>query len=176
MGYYTFRKQALERERGLPEKERMKVFFACLYVFNMLNHGAYAASAARRQAMSFGNIVADPAGDMIEINAKNGPTTPNVSGTGRSNVSGGFSGIVRVTTYMAGQVISIEYPGSIFLTADGAKNMLLSDIDQMSEDYAVSTGAEQIDFHIGGILHLNPGQQTQNYSGNIKIIINISNP
>ncbi len=128
------------------------------------------------QSIDFGNIVASPHGETIEIDAKNGPAQPVVLTSGNSYIQGGFSGIIRVSSDIPGQMISLSYPVAVSLTAAGAADMTLDGIAARSRIFATSTSIEEIDFDIGGLLHINSGQKSQNYSATMTVTVDIINP
>ena len=95
---------------------------------------------------------------------------------GNSYINGGFSGIIRVYSDIPGQMISLVYPVSILLQAGGASDMILDGIDARSKIFATSTAVEEIDFDVGGLLHIGSGQKSQNYSATMTVTVNIINP
>ena len=128
------------------------------------------------QSINFGQIVASPFGDIIEIHAKAGPAAPTIFTAGNSHVTGGASGIIRVYSDIPGQMISLVYPVSVALQAGGAADMTLDGIDARSKNSATSTAVQEIDFDVGGLLHINPGQVSQVYSATMTVTVNIINP
>ncbi|MBU1194306.1 MAG: DUF4402 domain-containing protein [Proteobacteria bacterium] len=150
--------------------------FAGLVIVLLCGNSLFSASISFIQPISFGNIIASPFGEIIEINAKTGPATPTVFSAGNSYVNGGFSGIIRVYSDIPGQMISLIYPVSIVLQASGANNMTLDGIDARSKIFATSTAVGEIDFDVGGLLHINSGQVSQNYTATMTVTVNIINP
>lgn len=129
--------------------------------------------------ISFGAIIASPFGDVIEIDARNGPATPFVATGGYSQVDGnGFSGIVRIISDVSGQTINLVYPNSLTLTANGVPDtMTLDSIDTRSETTAVASSVgETFDFDVGGRLHIGANQRMQQYSVTMTVTVNVINP
>lgn len=161
-----------------PHKNRFFInyFLLPLLFASLWSKPVFPAHISFTQPISFGVIVASPYGEIIEINARNGPATPIVFTAGNSYVTGGFSGIIRVFSDIPGQMISLVYPASIVLTAPGAADMTLDGIDARSKIFATSSAVEEIDFNVGGLLHINNGQKSQNYSATMTVTVNIINP
>jgi len=159
----------------LPKKSNSLLWFICLACVLTVRQ-AEPAHVSFIQPVNFGRIVADPVGEIIEINAKTGPAVPVVFTAGDSHVTGGFSGIIRIYADIPGQMISLVYPVSIDLQAAGAANMTLDGIDARSKNSATSTIAGEIDFDVGGLLHINTGQASQVYSATMTVTVNIINP
>ena len=136
---------------------------------------ALGASVGLVQPISFGNIIASPTGDTVEINARSGPATPAVVTFGNTIVSGGQSGLIRVVADMAGQTITFLYPATVTLSG-GSDTMTLDGIAARSMEVQVSPGAGDVDFHMGGLLHIGVGQDGASYTGTITIDINVINP
>ena len=137
---------------------------------------AYSAEANCVQSISFGNIIADPAGETIEINAYAGPAAPVVLTSGNTIVKGGFSGIIRIYSDIPGQAITLYYPASVAMKASGAGDMTLDGIDARSRTFATSTATGNIDFDVGGLLHIGRGQEGRNYSATMTVTVDIINP
>ncbi len=140
---------------------------------------AFSASIAVIRPMSFGEIISGPSGDVIGIDARFGPDEDlAVLTDGSSLVKGGYSGLVRVTSDMSGQTINVTYPDSFLLTADGFPDKIVDGMRFVSKTYAITTmAAEEIDFNIGGRLHIESGL-TGNalYSGTMTIDVDVINP
>ncbi|MBF0204168.1 MAG: DUF4402 domain-containing protein [Desulfamplus sp.] len=155
------------------------IFFRTLFILCFcLNAGfAKAADVSLIRPISFGAIVVDPAGEIIEIDASGGPALPRVFTSGNSYVNGGFSGIIRVVSDISGQVITLDYPVSFALQASGSPDLVLDGIAARSTHSPVTSDAVgHIDFNIGGLLHINSGQSSKNFSGTMTINIDIVNP
>lgn len=136
---------------------------------------AYAYSVSIETPISFGTIVADPAGDIIEINAAGGPAGPRVITSGHSYIKDGHSGMIRIEADQPDQLISIEYPTSVRLKS-GDTDLILDGIASRSISSVTSSTAGPIDFHIGGLLHIDRGQAGSDFSGKIKVTITVHNP
>ena len=139
----------------------------------------FSASATVEQEIAFGTIIADPAGDVIEIDARFGPAQPVVLTNGFSLLDGkGHSGLIRVSSDIPGQMITLDYPASVVLTmGTSPSTMTIDSINIRSKESATSRVAgEEIDFDIGGILHMNGGQTPQIYKATITITVNVFNP
>jgi len=159
----------------------VKLFFICLQLFAIFfyAHPVFPADLFVIRAMSFGDIVASPSGDVIEIDARNGPDEDlAVLTPGPAIVEGGYSGLVRVVSDTAGQTINITYPASVRLKADGYPDMVIDHMSSRSKVIAVSiTDGESIDFNIGGLLHINGVQAgTAFYVETITIDVDVINP
>ena len=155
---------------------RYKTILFSISILCLYETTAFSASASLIRPISFGNIIAGPFGEIIEINAKNGPAAPVVFTAGNSYIEGGFSGIIRVYSDIPGQMVSVVYPVSIVLQAAGAADMILDGIDARSKIFATSTAVEEIDFDVGGLLHISSGQKSQNYTAALIVTVNIINP
>ena len=158
-----------------------RIIIVLQLVFVLLNAPlAFPADLTVTREISFGSITACPSGDIIEINAKSGPDEElAVLTKGCSIIDGGHSGAFRVTSDMAGQNINITYPDSVSLQAAGSAHTLkLDSMNILSKGSAVSTAAdENLDFYVGGRLHIESGQPGDAYySGTITIVIDIINP
>lgn len=139
---------------------------------------AFSASVTVIRPMSFGAIVASPTGDVIEIDARLGPDEDlRVLTPTNAIVRGGYSGIVRVVSDIAGQMINVIYPESVALTTDGFPDMMIDGIGSRSKTFAGSvTDEEVIDFHIGGLLHIVNVQNNAYYSGEMTLEVDVINP
>ncbi len=136
---------------------------------------ARGASVSFVQSISFGNIIADPFGDTIAISAVNTPGTPVVTTFGNTIVSGGQSGLIRVNADNAGQTISFVYPVSATLTGGSGDTMVLDGFAARSTASLTTTSAGNVDFHMGGLLHIGMGQDGGSYNGTVTITINVIN-
>lgn len=149
-----------------------------LFLFHI--HPCFSADVKDVRQISFGSIIACQSGDVVEINARNGPV--DASGIvikGCSVIDGGHSGAFCVTSDTEGQTINVIYPGSVTLKALGyAKTVTMNSMNTLSTTRAVSTAAdEDIDFYVGGRLHIESGYpQSAFYSGEMTITIDIINP
>ncbi|WP_321492146.1 DUF4402 domain-containing protein [uncultured Desulfobacter sp.] len=137
---------------------------------------AIAADITFARNISFGTIIADLHGEIIEIDALNGSGKPISYTSGGAYIDGGYCGLIRIFSDKPGQTIQITYPVSVMLKASDGSKMTLSGISARSKTVAVSTAVGDIDFNFGGLLHLKGGQSSQSYSGNITISINIIDP
>ena len=155
---------------------KYKILLLSGAIFCLFEATAFSAGVSLIRPLSFGNIIASPFGEIIEINAKTGPAVPVVFTAGNSQIEGGFSGIIRVSSDIPGQMINVVYPVSIVLQAAGAADMVLDGIDARSKIFAVSTAVEEIDFDVGGLLHVNSGQKSQNYTATLIVTVDIINP
>ena len=134
---------------------------------------AAAASASVTTQLSFGVILADPGGDMFEIDSSASfRAHPIKISTGWSYVMGGGNGIVTIKVepadIAAGLTIQLTPPGSIFLQS-GAKKILLDNINTYSMLLLTPATTGEYNFGIGGILHLGLNQQADDYAGTLAI-------
>ena len=138
---------------------------------------AYADSPSS-SPLSFGNIIADPAGEIIEIDASGGPSVPTVFTSGNSRIiNGGASGRITVDADMANQTITLEFPPSVPLKSAGNPDMILDGIAARSTSSPITTSTPgPVDFHIGGLLHITAGQPGAAYSGTIQVTVTVNNP
>ncbi|MDA8134414.1 MAG: DUF4402 domain-containing protein [Desulfobacteraceae bacterium] len=155
---------------------KYKILLVSGILFCLFEAKAFSAGVSLIRPLSFGNIIASPFGEIIEINAKTGPAVPVVFTAGNSQIAGGFSGIIRVSSDIPGQMINVVYPVSVLLQAAGAADMVLDGIDARSKIFATSTAVEEIDFDVGGLLHINSGQKSQNYTATLIVTVDIINP
>lgn len=153
-----------------------KISIMSLLLVFVINPPVYPAAITFKQPISFGTIIASPSGETIEIDARNGPAAPVVFTSNHSIVFGGTSGIIRVFSDIPGQMISIVYPASVTLSAAGASDMILDGMNDRSKIFATSTAVGEIDFDVGGLLHINGGQISHSYSTTITITVDIINP
>lgn len=163
------------------ENSFVKIIFIYLQLCAMFFYAwpVLAADVHVIRAMSFGDIVASPTGDVIAIDARFGPDEDlAVLTPGPAIVSGGGSGLVRVVSDTAGQTINITYPESVSLKAVGYPDMVIDHISSRSKSFAVSiTDGETIDFNIGGLLHISGVQAgTALYVETITIEVDVINP
>ncbi len=130
--------------------------------------------------ISFGKIIAEPAGEIIEIDAGGGPSIPTVFTSGNTRIisgSGGTSGIITVDADMAGQTITLEFPPSVPLKSAGNPDMILDGIAARSTSSPITTSAPgPVDFHIGGLLHITACQPEAAYSGTVQVTVTVNNP
>lgn len=158
-----------------------KVILIALLFITLSFESVFSAHVTSSQAISFGSIIASHTGDVIEIDARFGPANPFVLTSGYSHLEGdGYSGVIRVFSDIAGQTISLTYPASVLLEeppGPSSETMLLDAIDIRSKTSAVSTTAgEEIEFNIGGRLHINSGQNGDLYTGTMSVTVDIYNP
>ncbi len=136
----------------------------------IVSKSVYAAEIASTTQMSFGSIIADPSGEEIEIDASAGAAVPQKVTGGISNITGGASGTIRISSTIAGQAIQTDYPTNITLTS-GSDTMSVNGIAARS--ITVSTTVFGfVQLHVGGLLHINPGQAAGSYSGTMPITVN----
>ncbi len=158
-----------------------KVVLISLFVVTFFFESAFSAHVTSSQAISFGSIIASHTGDVIEIDARNGSAIPFVLTSGYTHLEGdGFSGIIRVLSDISGQTIILTYPASVILEeppGPSSETMVLDAIDIRSKTSAVSTTAgEEIEFNIGGRLHINSGQNGDLYTGTMTVTVDVYNP
>ena len=153
------------------------LFYAwfCLGIICCTWQTAFSASIQNIQNMNFGTIIADPSGDVIEINAAGGTATPVLLSTGNAIVTGGTSGRITIYSDLPNQTITLDYPLS-FTLSQGASTMTVDGILARSQFFATSAAVGDIHFHIGGLLHINAGQGTNPYSGTMNVTVTIVNP
>lgn len=153
------------------------VFYAWLYLGIICCpwQTAFSASIQNIQNMNFGTIIADPSGDVIEINAAGGAATPVLLSTGNAIITGGTSGRITIYSDLPNQTINIDYPAS-FTLSQGASTMTVDGILARSQFTATSTAVGDIHFYIGGLLHINSGQGTNPYSGTMTVTVTILGP
>lgn len=150
-----------------------------IFIIIFLCHGAgigYAGSIVASQPISFGNIVADPRGDVIEIDASAGPALPRVYSSGNSMVSGGSSGLIRVATDTPGELITLSFPASVTVTGGGATHYLNNLTVKSTYTPVVGSGVGTIDFHLGGLLHIKSGQPDNTYDFDILVTVQFDAP
>jgi|GEM_PF-1231041 len=147
-----------------------------LLCFFLSSESVRADSVNLIHPLSFGTVVVDPAGESIEIDASVGTSLPRVFTSGRSYITGGNSGLISVYSDTPGQMITVDYPPSVNLESGGSADLILDGISERSTFSAVSSSIGPIDFHIGGLLHINSGQPTRNFSGTMTITITVTNP
>lgn len=148
------------------------IFFLFLCFNPEASKGAFISSV---EPISFGTIIADPLGDVIEIDASSGPAVPILLTAGNAIVTGGTSGRISVYSDIPGQMISLVYPVSFTIT-QGANTMTIDGIMARSQFFATSTAVGDIHFYVGGLLHVNFGQSSHAYSGTMTVTVDIVNP
>ena len=67
------------------------------------------------------------------------------------------------------------YPVSFTMT-QGASTMTVDGVMARSQFFATSTAVGDIQFHVGGLLHINLGQSSHTYSGSMTVTVDIVNP
>lgn len=151
-----------------------------LFLILIFNNKVYPANVTFIDSLNFGNIIANPYGETIEIDATKGPTTTlTIISSGFSHIiTNGSSGIIRIYSDIPGQTISLDYPATMLLKTAGGEDIIIDGISERSKTSATSSSVGDIDFDIGGLMHINPGQIGADtvYSGTITVIVNISNP
>ncbi len=145
-------------------------------LFLMGGGRAGAGSIVAVQPMSFGTIIMDPAGDLIEIDASSGAATPHVYSSGRSYINGGNSGLIRVNSTTAGEVITLIFPASVAVNGGGATHTLEAFPTRSTATPVISTGSGLMEFNIGGLLRLRSGQPDGSYSFDITVTVQFDNP
>jgi hypothetical protein len=137
---------------------------------------AYAGSILSVQPISFGNIVSDPSGDLIEINASAGAAAPRVYGDGRSYINGGNSGLIRIKSDTAGETITLFFPGSVSEAGGKAAHTVEGLATRSMAGPVIGDGTQTLDFHIGGLLCIEPGQTDGNFQFDITVTVQFDNP
>lgn len=141
-----------------------------LLVFLASPFSAWADTITVVQPLAFGNILADPAGDHIQVDTTHGflPYTTE----GASAVTGGSIGIIRITSGVGedGRNVSMSYPANILMTFGGYSMR----VDQIIEHSTVNavTVLGDVDIYVGGRLEISREQRPGPYSGSITVIIN----
>jgi len=138
--------------------------------------GAWAGSIIAVEAISFGNIVMDPDGDLIEIDASGGAASPHVYGSGRSFINGGNSGEIRVNSTTAGEVITLIFPGSVAVSDGSATHTIEGFSARSTSTPVISDGSGLMAFDIGGLLRLEAGQADSSYDFDITVTVQFDNP
>ncbi len=163
----------------MSNKFHFKIFFNFISLLMLSNalitSNLSAANVSNILPISFGTIIADPFGDIIEIDASAGFSTPHMLTAGNTIGTNGNSGRITVFSDIPGQIISLVYPVTVTLT-NGGDTITIDGIQARSDFLAVSAVMGEIDFHMGGLLHIDPGQAENNYSGTITVTVNITNP
>lgn len=159
------------------KKSNVIFISVCLLVLfgGTLDDSAHAASVSMVQPISFGTIIVASSNVTVEINAINAAAAPHIASGGLAQVSDGASGLVQVFSDTPGQSIILTYPDSILLT-NGGSAMTLNGIASRSKQSAVSTSVGPINFNVGGLLHIDGGQASANYSGTMTVNVTINNP
>lgn len=142
------------------------LFFPLLHQYPL-----YAAEITSVKDLSFGVIIADPLGERIEIDASSGPSEPQKVTTGGSHITGGTSGMIRISSTNAGQQIQIDYLTPSTVLNSNGNTMQVDGINARSTPPTVTTTGSIVDIHVGGMLHIKPGQAAGAYSGLIEIMI-----
>lgn len=137
---------------------------------------AHAGSILSVQPISFGNIVSDPSGDLIEINASAGVAAPRVYGDGRSYINGGNSGLIRIKSDTAGETVTLIFPGPVSEAGGKATHMVEGFAARSTVGPVSGDGTEILDFHIGGLLCIEPGQADGNFQFDITVTVQFDNP
>ncbi len=157
--------------------ENNYLIFIILFSFSInaslpcfLSESVYAAEVSSTTQMSFGSIIADPSGEEIEIDASAGSSVPQKVTGGISNITGGASGTIRISSTTAGQAIQTDYPTNIVLTS-GSDTMSVNGIAARSITVSTTVFGYVL-LHVGGLLHINPGQAAGSYSGTMPITVN----
>ena len=152
---------------------RLAVFFTCVLVVN--SQVVSAADVETIRPISFGTMLVLGA-DTIKIYAKDGEATPTSLG-GTTDITGGYSGIIRVTPNKADQTIQINpFPISIDLTREGGTEVItFDDIANNSTDPLLFVTSVPVDFNIGGCLNLINNMEGGVYSGTVEISITFQN-
>lgn len=159
----------------------IKVILTVLFMITIFFDSVFSAQVTYSKAINFGSIITSHMGDVIEIDARYGPAIPFVLTSGYTHLEGdGFSGVIRVLSDIRGQTIILTYPASVILEeppGPSSKTMILDAIDIRSKTSAVSTTAEEeIEFNIGGRLHINSGQNGDLYTGTMDVTVDVYNP
>lgn len=147
-----------------------------ILIFIFINPSiTFAATVAVVNNLNFGTIIPHPSGQAIRIDASSGPSVPVLYSGASSIISGGISGRIRFLPDMAGQIVRIFYPVSLTLTS-GGNSMVINNFASNSTNSFRTSSSSPVDFYIGGILHISTGQPGGNYTGNMTININVTNP
>ena len=121
--------------------------------------------------IDFGAIDLNPGGDTITIAAQNGPAVPMGS---RSVVTGGGSGLIRVTSVEA-EHLEILYPNSVPLTCTG-QSLTITAIGPHSQYHLSGVdlpggGVARL-ISVGGSLQLGGNERSGRCSGTMTIQLN----
>ncbi|MCG8566043.1 MAG: hypothetical protein MI747_13275, partial [Desulfobacterales bacterium] len=104
--------------------------------------------------ISFGHVIPSPQGDRIEIDASMGPAIPRNCGSGYALIQGGHSGLIRIYSTAPEKDILLLFPDKIKQAA-----CILEGIRKRSSFTPRKTPEQTwIDFHLGGLLRIQPGQ------------------
>ncbi len=143
------------------------VIFQVLFLFACAAEGL-SGEVSDVEAMRFGTIFSHPDGDVIIIDASDGPATPEAA---RSHVEGGRSGAISFISDIDGEMVQIDYPSTVTLS-DGSHSITIQNIPERSQysdsDLALKNG-ETVDAAIGGELILTAKEVPANYSGRMNI-------
>ncbi len=142
---------------------------------NVITPVTQAATISGTTPISFGTIIVESDDITIEIDARNGAASPHIGSGGLGYVSGGSSGTVTVNSDIPGQFIILSYPNSVQLKF-GINTMTLDGITSRSQQNATSNAVGDINFYIGGLLHVSGGQVGNTYSENITVLVTVNNP
>ncbi|WP_028580532.1 DUF4402 domain-containing protein [Desulfogranum japonicum] len=150
--------------------------FCC--IISLISSSAYAVEEIRlNRSIEFGDIIFQPGGDTVTIDASDGGTvSPHVEkGLLRS---GGHSGLLIIRLEQEAEV-QINYPDSIILkNKNNGAELTVQDIRQLSE-YSSSILEhpgynQEIEASIGGRLSISSGSAEGSYQGEGIIYIQIT--
>lgn len=138
-----------------------------------------AGAGATITTLSFGNIIADPSGDQITIDASaGGPALPHKSPDGKSIVSGGHNGLITISISpedLDGDIqLILTFESDNLGLICGGKTLSVTDFSSLSQTYKAISTPGDVEFAIGGRLHILSGQSSGTcYSEDpIKVTIN----
>ncbi len=145
-------------------------------VFFLARGHLFAGHILSVQPISFGNIVLDPSGEIIEIDASQGVAVPRVYSSGNSLINGGNSGLIRVFSDTPGETITLIFPASVSVNGGGATHTIDGIAVRSTTNPVVSSAIGTIDFHLGGLFHINSGQPDNTYNFDITVTVQFDNP
>lgn len=127
-------------------------------------------------SLSFGAIDLHPSGDTITIDATTGPVFTPAPLPGHSVVTGGGSGLLRVTPSPdTDEHVVIIYPNTSILY-NGSHNLYIVEIAENSQysdtGFDLTQGGPTIDISIGGKVVLQGNERDSGYSGSMNIVLN----
>jgi len=135
-----------------------------------------AGSILSVQPISFGNIVHVPAGDLVEIDASEGTAVPRAYGSGQSLINSGNSGVIKIFSDTPGETITFIFPASVGVRGGGATHFIDGFASRSTASPVVSTGVGTLNFHIGGLLHIQRGQPDSTFNFDISVTVQFDNP
>jgi len=156
---------------------RIVRFVFMVFIVSVLAAGSsMAGQILSVQPISFGNIVLDPEGEIFEIDASQGTAFPRVYSSGNSLINGGHSGLIRVSSDTPGETVTLIFPVSVPVRGGSATHSLDGLTVRSTPTPVISTAIGTMDFHLGGLLHINSGQPDKTFNFDIVVTVQFDNP